>query len=91
MAETWTCPVCNTVNDEDSESCMVCHTDKSGTASADRSTSESPWGIVFPKEEPLPPPPPPSAAGADPPACAAPVRVPSADTVPAANLRAKLP
>ena len=59
MAETWTCPVCNTVNDEDSESCMVCHTDKSGTASAERPTSESPWGIVFPKEEPLPPPPPP--------------------------------
>ena len=29
MADTWACRVCNTVNDEDSESCMVCGTGKS--------------------------------------------------------------
>ena len=56
MAETWTCPVCSTVNEEVRESCMVCGTDKSDIAPVERPASEAPPGIILP-EELLPPPP----------------------------------
>ena len=81
MAETWTCRVCNTVNEEDSESCMVCRTGKPGTAPVELPASEAPWGLVFPEEVPLPPPPP---------ADAAPVGVPTADSAPADGAEAEL-
>ena len=94
MAETWTCPVCSTVNEEIRKSCMVCGTDKSGIATVERPASEAPPGIILP-EELLPPPPTPGGRRPPgrhhPPADAAAVGALSADSGPANGIEATLP
>jgi hypothetical protein len=57
MADTWVCRACDTVNNEDRESCMACRADKSRAAPTERPASEAPPEF-FP-DELFPPPPPP--------------------------------
>lgn len=57
MAETWTCPKCDTVNGEDSANCIVCRTRKVGAGPVERPPGEAPRETLLPEEAPLTPPP----------------------------------